>query len=304
LKRKLRDIAAACLGFTLISLGFIRRAKKQIFKTGVITGIYFHNPSKKLFEKSIKWLIKNGFTIITADTLLEILQRNRSVVPGTVWISLDDGWKENMVNVVPFAIESKIPVTFFISTGPVGSSGVFWWSIADKFRNMLPEPFKSNFGMLWKARESERAAVINELLVKVKGKYHREAMTIDDVKKISGYDFLNIESHTVNHVITPNCTKEELLYELSESKRTLEEWTGRKVNFFSYPNGDYTDNEKEFLISSGYIAAVAQDDEFITRNTAIFKVPRFSAGEGFFSEELCHMFGVWQNVIKKIKGKK
>ena len=129
-------------------------------------------------------------------------------------------------------------------------------------------------------------------------------MTIDDVKKISGYDFLNIESHTVNHVITPNCTKEELQYELSESKQTLEEWTGREVNFFSYPNGDYTEKEKEFLVSSGYMAAVVQDDEFITGKTDIFKVPRFSAGEGYFPEELCHMFGVWQNVIKKIKGKK
>jgi hypothetical protein len=95
-----------------------------------------------------------------------------------------------------------------------------------------------------------------------------------------------------------------LQYELSESKRVLEGWTGRKVKFFSYPNGDYTNKEEEFLISSGYIAATVQDDEFINSKTEIFRIPRFSAGEGYFSEELCHMFGVWQNVIGKIKGKK
>jgi poly-beta-1,6-N-acetyl-D-glucosamine N-deacetylase len=309
LKRKLRDITAACLGFTLIAFGFVNRTKKKIFESGSITGIYFHNPQKRLFEKSIKWLIKNGFTIITAGELVKILQGTIRAAPGSVWISLDDGWKENMANVVPVAAENKIPVTFFISTGPVEAGGFFWWSAADKYRKFLSEPYKSDIEMLWKVSETERAEAIKELYKKINGgKFDnlsdREAMTIEDVKKIAEYDTFTIGSHTINHVITSNCNEKELKYELDESKRKLQEWTGREVNIFSYPNGDYEDREKKYLKQSDYIMATVQDDDFITTETDIYKVPRFSVGEGYFAEELCHMFGVWQNVMGKLKGGK
>lgn len=287
----------------LILLGFVSRAKKRMLSSGGVLGIYFHNPSRALFEKSVKWLRSNGFTIITADTLLDILQGKSAAEPGMVWISLDDGWKNNMANVVPYAAANNVPVTFFISTEPVEESGVFWWRTAAENQELLDEPFRSDLEMLWKAPEAKRAAAIRDLNQKLKGKLTREAMTVDDVKEIAALGFMNIESHTVHHVITPNCTGEELRRELGESKRRLESWTGREVKIFSYPNGDYTEGEKVYLAEAGYTAAVIQKDELITGSTDIYQVPRFSIGEGYFAEELCHMFGVWQSVMKKLKGK-
>ncbi len=282
-------------------LGFIRRAKREVFEKGFITGIYFHNPSRNLFEKSVKWLKKNGFNIIDTNTLLKILQKKETAPQGTVWLSLDDGWKDNMTNVVPFAVKNSIPVTFFISTEPVESSGVFWWTLAEEFQNLLPEPYNKDLGGLWKIPENTRAKIIDELREKTRGKHSREAMTIDDVKKIASYDFLTIGSHTVNHVITPNCMDEELRWELEESKKKLEGWTGKTVNTFCFPNADFSGKEETFLRQSGYEMAVVAGNKFITPDTKIYSVPRFSVGEGYFAEELCHMFGVWQAVIKKIK---
>ncbi|MBL8017592.1 MAG: polysaccharide deacetylase family protein [Ignavibacteria bacterium] len=303
MKRKIRDIAAAAIGYMLIMLGFVSRAKKRVLSSEGVLGVYFHNPERSLFEKSIKWLRKNGFKIITAETLLDILQGRTKAEPGMVWISLDDGWKNNMTNVVPYAAANNVPVTFFISTEPVEASGVFWWRTAADNQDLLDEPFRSDLEMLWKVPESKRSAAITALNQKLKGRLKREAMTVDDVKQIASYSFMNIESHTVHHVITPNCTSEELRRELGESKRRLESWTGREVKVFSYPNGDYTEGEKEYLTEAGYTAAVIQKDELITQGTDIYQVPRYSIGEGYFAEELCHMFGVWQTAIKKLKGK-
>src|SRR5690349_437089 len=283
---------------TLVASGSIRRVKKKISREGYISGIYFHNPEKQLFEDCVKWLLKNEFNIITAGELSDILNKKRAVPMNAVWLSLDDGWKDNMVNVVPFAAENKIPLTFFITTGPVEHSGVYWWRIAEKYMERLPEPYNKDINKLWKIPEKERAAVINTL----KGKdFPREAMTVDDVKKLAQYDFFTIGSHTVNHVITPNCTDEELNYELGESKRKLEEWTGRKVDFFCYPNGDVSGREETLLKQNGYKLAAAMEDRFIIQGDPLYKIPRFSIGEGYFYEELNHMFGVWQNVMKKIK---
>lgn len=300
MKRKIRDIAAAAFGLVLITFGYARRAKKEISEKGFITGIYFHNPSKQLFEGCVKWLIKNGFTIITAGELGDILSKKTQPPKNTVWLSLDDGWKDNMANVIPFAVENKIPLTFFITTDAVENSGVYWWRVAEANKHLLPEKFRNNIDLLWEVPEKERAAVISQLMSKVKNS-PREAMTVDDVKKIAQYDFLTIGSHTVNHVITPNCTDEELWYEFSESKRKLEEWTGKEVNFFCYPNGDLSGREESILKQTGYSFAAAAENEFISQNTNQYRITRFSVGEGYFYEELLHMLGVWQNVMKKIK---
>lgn len=303
MKRKTRNIIASLLGVCLILSGAIRRARKNIYENNYITAVYFHNPSKKLFERCVKWLIKNGFNIIDSAALINILQKKTEAPPNAVWLSLDDGWKDNMTNVLPFAAENKIPLTFFVSTEPVESSGVFWWTAAERFRDLLQEPYKSDLNKLWEIPESARAEIINQLKEKTSGKIDREAMTVDDVKKISAYEFFTIGSHTVNHVITPNCSGDELNYELKESKRKLEEWTGKKADTFCYPNGDYSGKEEAYLSKNGYIMAVVQDNRFITKDTELYRVPRFSVGDGYFPEELCHMFGIWQQVMKKIKSK-
>lgn len=301
MKRKLRDITASVIGLGLILFGYVNRAKKQIDKNDYITAVYFHNPSKRLFESCVKWLIKNGFTIVSAQDLGEYINKREDLPKRAAWLSLDDGWKDNMENVVPFAAENKIPLTFFIPTESVESSGQYWWRIAEKNTHLLPEPYKSDINGLWKIPEAERMKVITELKPKIKNNSPREAMTVDDIKKISGYDFFTVGSHSVNHVITPNCTSEELDYELGESKRKLEEWTGKEVKWFSYPNGDYSGKETELLKKNGYEFAAAAEDTFITHDTKPYTITRFSVGEAYFAEELCHMTGVWQKFMRKHK---
>lgn len=304
MKRKLRDIAAAALGLCLIALGFIRKKKKEILAGGYITCIYFHDPPERLFRKCVDWLLKNGFTVITGADLLEILRKKKTAPPRPVWISLDDGWIGNMKNVVPYAAANKIPLTFFISTEPVENSGSYWWNVAEKYRHELPYPFNEDINKLWKVPENKRAVIINKLRENAEVKnssLKREAMTVDDVKKISGNSLFTLGSHTVNHVITPNCTDEELEYEFRESKRKLEEWTGKKINMFCFPNGDHSGREEEILRNNGYIAACVQEDKFIGGSVDLFEIPRFCVGEGYFPEELCHMFGIWQNIMKKLK---
>jgi poly-beta-1,6-N-acetyl-D-glucosamine N-deacetylase len=217
-----------------------------------------------------------------------------------VWISFDDGWKSNITDVLPVLIEKKVPASFFISTWPVESSGVFWWSMAEKNMEMLPQKFKDNFDLLWKVPEAERKEALKALDAKIKDD-EREAMTVEDVKKMAEYDFITIGSHTVNHVITVNCTAEELEYELTESKNKLEQWTGKTISMFSFPNGDYKERDIEMLIKTGYKSAVVVENRAATANDNIYKIPRFSVGNATFAEELCHMLGVWQKVISKIK---
>jgi peptidoglycan/xylan/chitin deacetylase (PgdA/CDA1 family) len=218
-----------------------------------------------------------------------------------VWLTIDDGWQKNLQNVLPALEQQKVHATIFISTQAV-ESGAFWWTYAEKFGGLLPEKFKNNVNLLWETPETERKQVISELFGKVKDKIKREALTIDELKLLSKSEYITLGSHTVNHVITPNCTDDELMSELKGSKQKLEEWTGKKVNTFAYPNADHTEREEEFLKAAGYEIAAIVSNRFAGKNDNPYRIPRMVMGEAYFPEELCHMFGVWQKVIKKIKG--
>ncbi len=306
MKRKLRDIAANVIGYFVVKLGFVDRAIKKSIQNGYITGIYFHNPGKKLFEQIISRLKLKGFTFLTIAQLEDFLEGTSKAPEKAMWISLDDGWADNMQNVLPFAVKNNVPLTFYIATEAVEESGYYWWSLAEKYRHLLDEPFRGEINKLWEVTEAERKQAIESLKAKLSKDatglvMEREAMTIDDVKKLAQNELITIGSHTVNHVIAPNCTDEELEYELSESKKKLEEWTGRKIDHFCFPNGDLSGREETLLKKTGYRFAAAAENEFIAPQTEQYRITRFSVGDGYFYEELCHCFGVWQSVIKKLK---
>ena len=299
--KTLRNCFAFILAMILISLGFARRASNRAFNSNYITPLYFHNPSRKLFEKCIKWLIKNSYVFISTDELVEILNKKKPPVKGAVWVSLDDGWKNNIADVIPVALENNVPLIIFISTGPVEGDGVFWWTYAEQFRNQLPFPYNRDINLLWNIPESDRKSIIDELVKNQKKQIRREAMTVNDVRDLAKIPLVTIGNHTVNHVITPNCNMDELESEIFECNKKLEEWTGRKITYFSYPNGDFNGKEPDILKKNNIILAATAENKLITPEDKLYFLPRFSVSEGPFFEEICHMTGIWKPFIKKIK---
>lgn len=279
----------------------MRRAKRKAQSEDLLV-LCFHNPKRKVFARIITWLKKHGFIIVSAGDVIEFYKQEKPLPRGAVWLTFDDGWRENLQNVLPVLEEQKVHAEIFISTGAV-ESGVFWWTYAENFRHLLPEKFKNNVNLLWKASEEERKKTISELHEKIKDKIKREALTIDEVKQISKSQYVTIGSHTVNHAITPNCTDVELTSELALSKQQLENWTGKKINTFAYPNADHTEREEAFLKAAGYEIAVIVSNRFANKKDNPYRIPRMVMGEAYFPEELCHIFGIWQRIIKRKKRK-
>ena len=69
---------------------------------------------------------KNGYFFISIDQLIQYVQNQQEFPKGAVWLSIDDGWKDNIHNIIPVISEYKIPTTFFIATDPVENQGIFW----------------------------------------------------------------------------------------------------------------------------------------------------------------------------------
>ena len=291
------------LGLALWLCGSVSKAKKEVFSNRYITPLYFHNPSKRVFEKCVTWLLNNGYTIISLKKLLDILDRKVAWKKGMVWISFDDGWKDNIQNVIPVIRKYNIPATFFISTDPIGNSGYFWWKYAAENREYLPELYRKDLGLLFHIEEHERKRIISALCNEHANQMKRHAMSIDDIKAISSIPLIDIGSHTVHHVNTSKCSDDELKYEISRSKKDIEKWIGKPIIAFAYPHGCFSSCEKAILKKNGYCLVATTHKWFITKNTDLFYIPRFSVTDYCScSEAVCRMVGIWP-LINKLKAK-
>jgi len=301
LRRKIRNTLCWSLASGLILLGYIKRARQKALRDNAIISCFFHNPNRNLFRKIVVWFKDNGYTIISCDQLIDIINKKIPCPKRAAWISLDDGWKENLDNVIPIVVEYDFPVTIFVCTDAV-ENGAFWWKKVKAYPHLLPANLRKTKAIR-KLPEETRRQVMELITQKApQGDYKREAMTVDDIRYISSLPQVTIGSHTVSHPVLPNCDESVVDYELGESKRKLEDWTGKPIRIFSYPSGAFNEKEKQFLKKHGYELAAITEDRFASLDDNRYLFPRTGImDDGSLTENLCHMLGVWQPVIRQFK---
>jgi peptidoglycan/xylan/chitin deacetylase (PgdA/CDA1 family) len=265
---------------------------KRFHQSGDILSIYFHNPSLSLFEKTIKWLIKQKVTFISTEQL-NLICEGKSVTPkSAVVITIDDGWKTNKENVIQVAKKFDIPVTIFVSTEPVFKQKPFWWSY-NKIINQKGVGYM-NSTTLKKWPNKERLAYLNGY--GFLNAYAEEAMDEADLIDADKLANIFIESHTISHPILTQCTDEESETEIKLSKIQLEKTLRREVTGFAYPNGAYTQREVTLLEKYGYKYAFTTRSSFLTPNdfNNRYELPRFEVLDHVsFAENKCRVAGVW-----------
>lgn len=294
-KRKIRYIGAWFVAFLLIRMGFTKQIKKRAINGEFILSIYFHSPSKELFEFCITWLLKNNFNFLSQEDIISISNKTKSFPKAAVVITVDDGWQTNEENIVVIANTYKVPVTIFVSTNSI-ESGDFWWPYVTSANRM--KVTTCTVESLKKVLNKKREIIVNE--VKRVIQLDRAAMTIDQIKSIAKSDFITIGGHTVTHPILTNCENDEVYFELKESKITIEKWINKKVVSFAYPNGNYNEREIKYLKELGYVIAYNTKPLPLTEMALqnVYELPRFSVYENISENEaVCRMLGLWQKVF-------
>jgi peptidoglycan/xylan/chitin deacetylase (PgdA/CDA1 family) len=292
MKMTARNILTYLYANYLLLRGDVHKAIAQLKNGQYILSIYFHDPSKPLFGKCMKWLNEQGIFFIDLNTLHDIAKGNMPFPKGAVVLTVDDGWKTNKTNIVEMAHQQNIPVAIFVTTEPVLVGNGYWWSyvkLANKtgYLNITPEQVKL---MENKSRL--------ELIVKLKDRFcvGREAMTVDELQEIEKTGKIIIGSHTVTHPILSRCTDEEVYMEICHSKQQLEDILKHEINGFAYPNGDFSEREIKMVERAGYHLAFTTKPTYLTSENIKDKymLPRFEVLKDVsFAENICRMSGVW-----------
>ena len=280
--KKIREV----VGFFITYVAYWFQKRKNN-----VLSFYFHDPEVSLFEGMVKWLSKKVYRFIDMDELIKVMESSEKPTEKLAFISFDDGWASNL-DLLPVCEKYKVPIMVFVATGPI-KTGAFWWEYVIKTYgyhwNLLQE---------FKAKDSETFnRDINEL--KRTHDVPRSALTIDQLIQMSKHPYVSIQSHTVSHPIITKLSDEALLKELVDSKKELEEITGKPIDIFSYPNGTFGQREKDAVKAAGYKYSFSTEQRFVKiGNEDNLSIPRMALNmTGGVYENMARVFGGWQKIF-------
>jgi peptidoglycan/xylan/chitin deacetylase (PgdA/CDA1 family) len=192
------------------------------------TFIHYHQVSPEVFRDHIGFL-EGRFNITHLDRLLDFYENGAPLPDRCLFITFDDGWKSNY-ELLPFLEERGIPITIFLTTGLIGS-------------NKSPAPL-----LAYNSLDSEDVDTVD-----YPSFGDRTLLTSEEIREMS--DHVNFQSHLAGHHPVTKLTPDKLMSEMTESKETIEELTGKRVYCLAYPYNRVSPREVSAVSSSDYVFA-------------------------------------------------
>jgi len=224
-------------------------------------------------------VLADCFNVLPLDAALAALAQGR-IPPRAVCITFDDGYRSTHDLALPILREFGFPATVFVTTGCIDNGSMWNDRILEALRTIQGgrlELGDAGLGSFALDTLDGRKAALATLTEKAKylapqarhdlvdlietraGSPRRELMlTREMVHTLSRHD-VEIGAHTISHPILTSLDDAAARHEIVESKRQLEEITGRPVRYFAYPNGkqdrDFDERHMAMAREAGFDAA-------------------------------------------------
>lgn len=249
--------------------------------------------------------IKRHFDVIDLADWVKLKQNNLPLPKKACAITFDDGWADNYEYALPILQAEKVPATLFAVAEKIGTDFQFWPNIIMALllgNTEIPQAMQRDplFSKIFQALPVKATLIGREYA----------AAYISQLKQFSDYDifnalnainwrslldealpnalmswgqlitmkesgWVNVGSHTCSHKrLTAALSDQELIHEITESKKMLENKLSSNVDLFCFPNGDYNPRALE-LVQQNYTAAVTTKRGIIEAdNCAIHELTR------------------------------
>jgi len=272
------------------------------------------------FGRDVEYFSHN-YEILSLDKLAQYIRSRKSLPEKAVVFTIDDGYKDNYLYAYPIIRKYHIPVTIFLSTGYIGGNELFW---VDKVRYIIQHTNArqlnlNEMGNYLLQSESDRlhaGSVIGERLKKLPDE--KRNLLIDNLLSISGVDIpldlgkefilswddvremagngIDFGAHSVSHPILTNLPMKQAKWEISQSRKDIEEKLGKEVTSFSYPNGDFNAEIVKFVKESGFNCAVSVlQHKLISPDDSPYELSRVAMSEDFNAVKVM-LSGLWGDI--------
>ena len=171
--------------------------------------------SPKNFARQMRYLKRQNYKFYTASELIDFYLENGAFPARAITLTFDDGWKDNYTNAFPIMKELGIRATIFLVSSCIGKRS---------------------------------AKVVAD------GEGEREHLALEDILEMSEYG-IEFGSHTLNHKLLHQVPDEEVEFEVTESKKEIENLLQKPCRVFAYPAGFCTAAAQNAVKRAGYVAA-------------------------------------------------
>ncbi len=258
------------------------------------------------FHRQMEFL-KRRFHVLALKEAVSHLNSRTPFPAGSLVVSFDDGYRDNLINAYPILSEYGIPFSVFVTTDYLGNQAIAWWervrqAIADTrepvtldldsltgtydlARTREKNRLYAALRRLFLARPQQQQIVLDHLQERLPG-WPREPqsavfLSIEELRKLAESPLVEVGSHSLSHPSLPRLEPDAMLREVRDSRRTLEEELGGTVDSFAYPYGERADFSVEVaraVRESGYRCALTGVPGTVRHGDDIFQLNRISIG--------------------------
>ncbi len=257
------------------------------------------------FERLIKYLTRY-YKIISLEKCIQLLGSGGHLPRRYMVITFDDGYADNYFNAYPILIRYRVPATFFLTTGVIGTVDSPWFQ---RVYNMFSRTSLESVTIDWlvetltwgqdmrarmkamtKVTESlktvppeerdRRIDALHELLGNITDKPHKtdRMLSWKEVTEMVKDPLVSIGAHTVTHPILSTISEEsEAWDEIYNSAYMIKQKIGQWPKSFCYPNGgekDFNELHKKLVREAGFICACSLIRGFNNHGTDIYELKR------------------------------
>jgi len=269
--------------------------------------------------------LRSQFHPLPLSEIARSLNTGAALPPGALAVTVDDGYRDFLVDGFPIFRKWRIPVTVFLMTDFVDRKLWPWWNQvayaaqhgrARRVRlSLTPKRDEQQLPLETEVQRQSAADAICALVKKLPNRGRlafldrlaelfelempRQAppehapLTWDDARRLAA-DGVEFGAHTKTHPILPRVEDEELIVdEIAGSKARVEQELGRPAIHFCYPNGDYNSEGVDVVARCGFQSAVTVDAGLNTRRADRYLLKRLPVAldlpDEYFREQVAGM---------------
>lgn len=254
----------------------------------------------ELFEQQMRLLARRR-RVISMTTLIEALEVGRPLAAGTVVLTFDDGYLDNLTVAAPILQRYGLPATLYLATGYVTRAAPQWidqlyaivrartrqrLSLGDdpaggfdlRAPRRCADAFRAAAGRLLVAGANERERLLADMKDQLRPVEHPPRLTMgwDDVRELRRrYAEFEVGVHTREHLDLATHGPETARRELKASIDDVQRELGERPVHFSFPYSRSTAETRRLVAEVGLRSAVASGAGGLVRAGAdSFALPR------------------------------
>lgn len=257
----------------------------------------------EIFDAQMSFLSRHRQVVSMTD-LVTALEQGRPLPAGTVVLTFDDGYLDNLTVAAPILEKYRLPAILYLATSYVSRSENQWIDrIYGLFRARTRQDFElegatpQRFDLSDPAQERTAYRAVCKVLLEgtldqrtrcledldrrlaPEARGPRLTLSWDEVRDlIRRYPRFEIGAHTQNHIELPgkgaDLAESEIVGSTEEIRREL----GQRPLHFAYPYNRWSADSQERVRRNGYRSAVGAGTEYlITPQSDRFAIPRFDS---------------------------